>query len=174
MTTWLECCEKVQQHAKFIEWRQQQHLPTSAPPQRPSTGPPQPSTCYLKMTQNPTLWRVSFEDITYKYGAIDFLDLLGDFLMCLKDPSISGRALHDHGENTLIPFHHMPVFHKIKFTNGDGAIVDSIYIQPEQVDIYGRIILARFDTVLVWTGKRPDNVHGIQGRFSSDRHRVKI
>jgi len=174
MTTWLERREKVQQHAKFIEWRQQPHLPTSAPPQRPSTGPPQPSTHYLKMTQNPTLWRVSFEDITYKYGAIDFLDLLGDFLVRLKDPSISGRALHDCGENTLIPFHHVPVFHKIKFTNGDGAIVDSIYIRLEQVDIHGRIIPARFDTVLVRTGKRPDNVHGIQGRFSSDHHRVKI
>jgi len=174
MTTWLECCEKVQQHAKFIEWRQQQHLPTSAPPQRPSTGPPQPSTRYLKMTQNPTLWRVSFEDITYKYGAIDFLDLLGDFLVHLKDPSISGQALYDCGENTLIPFHHVPVFHKIKFTNGDGTIVDSIYIRLEQVDIHGWIIPARFDTVLVWTGKHPDNVHGIQGRFSSDHHRVKI
>lgn len=49
MTTWLECHKKVQQHTTFIEWRQQQHLPTSAPPQRPS-GPPQPGTRYLQMT----------------------------------------------------------------------------------------------------------------------------
>ena len=54
------------------------------------------------------------------------------------------------------------VFHKIKFTNQDDVTVDSIHIQPEQVDGHGRIILAHFDTVLVWMGGQPDNTHGNQ------------
>ena len=33
-----------------------------------------------------------------------------------------------HGVNTLIPFHHVPVFHKIKFESGDGTIVDSVTV----------------------------------------------
>ena len=108
---------------------------------------------------------MSFEDITSNYGAIDFQDLLGDFLTRLRDPHLSRQALRLHGGNTLIPFHHVPVFHKIKFTNGDGGIIDSVYIRPEQVGNHGRIIPAHFDTVLVWTGRQPGNTHRIQGRF---------
>jgi len=157
MTTWIERREKLQRHAAFIKWRQEQHSPTTVPPQRPISRPPQPGVRYLKMTRNPTLRRVSFEDITYNYGALDFQDHLGDFLAHLREPEASGRALRRLGENTLIPFHHVPVFHKIKFTDKDGTIVDSVQIQPEQVDRHGRIIPTRFDTVLVWTGQQPDN-----------------
>jgi len=118
------------------------------------------------MARYPTLRRVSFNDVVHKYGAVDFQDLLGDFLAHLRDPSLSGRALHNCGENTLIAFRHIPVFHKIKFgTIKDGAIVDRIHIWPEQVDTHGRTIPARFDTVLVWTGQQLDNARGIQGGF---------
>jgi hypothetical protein len=89
MMTWLERREKLQRHAMFIKWRQQQHSHASVLPQR-SMGPPQPSTRYLRMTQNPTLRRVSFDDIVFKYGAVDFQDLLGDFLAHLRDSSLSG------------------------------------------------------------------------------------
>ena len=168
MTTWLERHEKVQQHVICIKLQQQQYIPASALHQRPISMPPQPITHYLKMTQNPTLWRVLFEDIVCNYGAIDFQDLLGDFLAHLKQPHLSGWALHDHGENTLIRFNYVPVFHKIKFTNRDGAVVDSIHIWPEQVGAHGRIILKRFDTVLVQSGQQPGNAHRIQGRFWSN------
>jgi hypothetical protein len=158
MTTWLERREKLQQHAISIKWRQQQHLPATTLPQRPLSAPPQPSTQYLKMARHPTVRRVSFEDITYNYGAADFQDVLGDFLAQLGEPSVSGRALRNRGANTWIPFHHVPVFHKIKFTNRDGIIVDGVHIRPEQADTHGRTIPARFDTVLVWTGQQPDDV----------------
>jgi len=157
MTTWLERCEKLQQHAVCIKWQQQQHLTTSVPPQRP-IGAPRPGTYYLKMTRNLTLRRVSFNSITNNYGAIDFQDLLSDFLAHLRRPHLSGWALHDCGENTLIAFHHTPVFHKIKFMDRDGAVIDSIHIRPEQLDSCEQIIPARFDTVLVRTGQQPDNV----------------
>jgi hypothetical protein len=135
----------------FIKWWKQKHLPTSILPQRP-IGPPQPGICYLKMTQHPTLRRVPFDDIAYKYGAVNFQDLLSDFLILLKEPLVLGWALCNCGENTLILFHQMPVFHKIKFGNSDGAIIDAIHIQPEQVDTFEQTIPVCFDMALVQTG----------------------
>jgi Plavaka transposase len=174
MTTWLERREKLQQHAMFIEWRQRQHLPTSVPPQRPIGTPPQPSLRYLKMTRNPTLRRVPFDAIISNYGAVDFQDVLGDFLAHLREPNVSGRALRNRGENTLIPFQYVPVFHKIKFTDREGTIIDSVHIRPEQLDTHGRIIPARFDTVLIRTGQQPGNTRGNQGRLWSHCYQVKI
>ena len=54
MTTWLACCEKLQQHAACIK-QQQQDLPAGVPPERLIRTPPQPCTCYLKMTEYPAL-----------------------------------------------------------------------------------------------------------------------
>ena len=164
MMTWLEQREKVQQHTTFIEWQQQEHLPTTTPSQRPIARPPQPSIQYVQMTQNPTR-RASFDDIVCNYSAVDFQDILGDFLAHLQEPCLSGQALLNHGGNTLIPFQHVPVFHKIKFRNKNGAIIDTVHIRPEQADLYKQIIPAHFDTVLVWTGQRPDSAHGVQGKF---------
>ena len=121
------------------------------------------------MTQHLTIRRVSFEDIIYNYSAVDFQDLLGDFLAHLREPHISGQALCNRGGNTLILFRHVPVYHKIKFRDIDGIIVDSVHVWPEQVDVRGQTIQAHFDTVLIQTGQQPDNVRGKQGRFSSDR-----
>ncbi|KAF8262114.1 hypothetical protein EI94DRAFT_1886708 [Lactarius quietus] len=53
------------------------------------------------------------------------------------------------------------VHHKIKFTNSDNTIVNSIQIRPEQKDARGCSIPSRFDTVLVH-GKN-DSMHGING-----------
>ena len=83
----------------------------------------------------------------------EFQDLIRDFLIALKEPHLSGWALHNCGANTLIPFHHVSVFHKIKFTNGNGATVDSVHIWLEQVDPDdGQITPACFDIVLIQTG----------------------
>jgi Plavaka transposase len=164
MTTWLECRKKLQRHATFIKWQKQKHLPISIPPQRP-LGPPQPGIRYLKMTQHPTLRRVPFDEVAYKYGAINFQDLLGNFLVLLKEPHVLGQALCNGGENTLIPFHHVPVFHKIKFGNSDGTIIDAIHIWPEQVDAHGWTIPAHFDMALAWTGLQSENTHGNKSEF---------
>jgi len=171
MTTWLERREKIQQHTTFVEWRQKQDLPASVPPQRQIYGPPQPDTRCLMMARNLTIRRVSFNDVIHNYGAVDFMDTLGDFLVHVSEPHASGRTLRNLGANTLIPFQHVPVFHKIKFTDGDGTIIDSVHIRLEQVDAHGWIISARFDTVLIRTGQQPNNT---QGGFWLDRYRVKI
>ena len=47
--------------------------------------------------------------------------------------------------------------HRIKFTDSDQTeIVDSVQVQPEQKDKRGRLVPARFDTVLV-RGKSQGN-----------------
>lgn len=163
MTTWLERSEKIHRHAAFVEWRQKQNLSASIPrlpPQRQISGPPQPGTRCLTMTRNPTIRRVSFDNIIRNYGAVDFMDILGDFLAHLREPRASGRALRNLGANTLIPFQHVPVFHRIKFRDGEGAIIDGVHVRPEQVDAHGRIIPARFDTVLIRTGQHSNNIQG--------------
>jgi len=116
------------------------------------------------MTQNLTR-RALFNNIVCNYGAVDFQDILGDFLVHLQEPCLLGQALLNHGGNTLIPFQHVPVFHKIKFRNKNGAIIDVVHIWLEQADSHKQIIPAHFDTVLVWTGQQPDSAHGVQGKF---------
>jgi hypothetical protein len=169
MTIWLERCKKLQQHKAFIDWRQQQLLSASVLHPRPISGPSHPDTHYLKMTNHPTVPRVSFKDIVNNYGAVNFQDALGDFLAHLKEPHLSGWVLHREGVNTLIPFNHVPVFQTIKFKNNDGAIVDSIHIQPEhaleQAPPHGWITPACFNTALVQVGQQPDNMHRNQGSF---------
>ena len=110
------------------------------------------------MTRNPTIARVSFKDLIHQYGAKYFPDILGDFLACLQHPDVSERGVRAHGVNTLIPFHNVPVFHKIKFVL-DAEIIDTIHIRPEQVDGHGRIMPSRFDTVLVQDHQHLNTVH---------------
>jgi hypothetical protein len=102
------------------------------------------------MALNPTLKAVSFDDLAYKYGAIDFQDVLADFIAQTNNPTASGALLSALAADTLIPFHKVPVHHRFKFTNSDGSeIVDSVLVRPEQKDARGRLIPSRFDTVLV-------------------------
>ena len=164
MTTWQERREKVQVHYGFVKWRQQsnqEHVQAPA-----YIGPPRPSLRSLKMAQNPTLKAVSFNDLAYKYGAIDFQDALADFIARINNPTASGASLSALAADTLIPFRTVPVYHRLKFTSlGGSEIIDSILIRPEQKDARGRLIPSRFDTVLV-RGKTTseDFVRGNDGK----------
>jgi hypothetical protein len=70
--------------------------------------------------------------------------------------------------DTLIPFHSIPVHHRIKYSNPDRSeVVDSIQVRPEQKDSCGRRIPSQFDTALV-SGKSPSQdglVHGVDGKY---------
>jgi len=152
MTTWLGRLKKVQQHAELVMSRQElgQQRGTSVKP----TGPPQPTTRSLKMALHPSIKAVSFDDIHGLYGAVQWQDALGEFIARVNYPSISGNALHVCAVNTLIPFHSVPVFHKVKFILGDAEsaeIVDAMHVRPEQKDKHGRVIPPRFDTAHVLT-----------------------
>jgi len=166
MTTWLERREKVQMHMALIKRRQQGHttVPTLVP-----MGPLQVDTRTLKMTQHPTVKAVTFEELASRYGAVDFQDALADFIASVNYPGATAARLRTRGANTLLPFRSVPVFHRIKFTSTshnseNSQIVDSVIIRPEQEDTHGRIVPARFDTVIVH-GKDPSVVHGQHGEF---------
>ncbi|KAF8261591.1 hypothetical protein EI94DRAFT_1605749 [Lactarius quietus] len=163
MTTWNERREKVQLHSLYIKWRQQTN---DIPPLATPIGPPHSSARSLRMALNPTLRAVSFEDLAQNYGAVNFQDALADIIAHINHPTASGAALSDLASNTLLPFHSVPVHHKIKFSKSDGSeIVDNIHARPEQRDVCERRIPSRFDTVLI-CGKPPSSdelVHGIDG-----------
>ena len=161
MTTWLERREKVQDHYSFVKWRQQSDQPnvlTVKP-----VGPPRPGAQRLKMARNPTLKAVSFDDLAQKYGAIDFQDVLADFIAQFNNPTASGASLSALASDTLIPFRSVPVHHRLKFSNlDDSEILDGVQVRPEQRDARGRPIPSRFDTVLI-RGK-----DGVIPRISSE------
>ena len=152
MTTWLERREKVQYFSAFVDWRQQRGHDLR-PPTRIAIGPPRAYTLTVKMTQKPSKKKVTFDSLANDFGALAFQDALAEFIAQLNYPGASRGALRNHAHNTHIPFSGVPVYHKIKFTARgdlkDTEIMDSVQVRPEQKDSRGRIIPARFDTVVV-------------------------
>ncbi|KAH9025638.1 hypothetical protein EDB85DRAFT_2177928 [Lactarius pseudohatsudake] len=161
MTAWLERREKIQLHMKFVEWRQQaQHdgAQRSGP-----IGPSKPVPRTIQMARNPSLKAVSFNDLADKYRALDFQDALADFIAQFNHPRASATALRALAEDTLLPFRHVPVFHKIKFVSTpDLVIIDAVHVRPDQRDARGRTIPSHFDTVIV-RGRPQDSAHGNNG-----------
>lgn len=163
MTTWLERREKVQQHAAFLEWRRRagQERGRTAKP----IGAPRPVPRSVKMTRDPSAKAVSFDDLARRYGAVDFQDVLADFIAQINYPDTSAAAQRTRAADTLIPFRGVPVFHKIKFTsNLTSDIIDAVHVRPEQRDKHGRIVPSRFDTVII-QGSAPGRMCGNDGEF---------
>ncbi len=104
----------------------------------------------LKVAQNPTSKAVPIHDIIGKYGAVDFLNVLADFIARINYPLASAQELLRQSKDTLIPFSQVPVYHNMKFTmSGNSEVVDVAHAQPEQMDLHGRIVPSHFDIVLV-------------------------
>jgi hypothetical protein len=165
MTTWLEHCEKIEQHALAIEGRHRASHHHDAPRERATKpiGPPHMGTRNVKMAQRPTVRSVQFDDVVKKYGATNILDALSDFIAQINYPGASTGALQAQSRNTLIPFSSVHVFHRIKFTSSSSLdIVDSIHVRAEKKDPKGRMVPSRFDTVLV-RSKDSNTIHGVNG-----------
>ncbi|KAH9009338.1 hypothetical protein EDB84DRAFT_1280521, partial [Lactarius hengduanensis] len=161
MTAWLERREKIQQHMMFIAWRQRAQYDDTQYSE--PTGPSKPVPRTVQMARNPSLKAVSFNDLADKYGAFDFQDALADFIARLNHPQASATALRGLAEDTLLPFRHVPVFHKIKFVSTpDLDIIDVVHVRLDQKDACRRTIPSRFDTVIV-RGKPQDGAHVNKG-----------
>ena len=104
------------------------------------------------MAQSPTK-SVTFDILACNYGAVNFQDALGDYLVFINHPGASAASLRQRAADTLIPFHSVPVFHHLKFTksehSGPTDISDSVHARPEGVDGRSHVIPARFDTVVI-------------------------
>jgi hypothetical protein len=129
-------------------------------------GPPQAYNGNLQMPENPTIKAVPFDDLAMNYGTIDFLDTLADFIARVNNPGASAVTLRAQGEDTLIPFCAVPVYHRIWFVAGGDRdtldTVDAVHVRPERTDTHGQIIPSRFDTVLVHNGQ--DCAHRKKGK----------
>ncbi len=148
MTTWLECQEKIDQYVTSINMRQDLYAPTQR-----VTGPLCACTQSMKMAHHPSVKAVTFDNLKLRYGALQFQDMLANFITQVNNPGARGNILYTYAEDTLIPFHQVPVFHIIKFTVTGNAkemgIIDSVYAQLEQRGVCRQIIPSCFDTVLV-------------------------
>jgi len=169
MTTWLERCEKMKQHAVEIEGKQDasRHHGTSRESATKPIGPPCMDTRNVKMAKRPTVRSVRFNDIVKEYGAVTILDTLADFITQINNPGASTSVLQARSRNTVIPFSSVHVFHKIKFTCSSASsksseIVDTIHVRAEKKNSNGRTIPSRFDTVLV-RGTDLNSIHGVNG-----------
>jgi len=105
------------------------------------------------MARNPTFKAVGIHDIIGKYGAVDFVDVLADFITRINNPGASMQELLRQSKDTLIPFGRVSVYYNMKFTKTvDGRqseVIDTVHAQPEQQDSHGRIIPSCFDTILI-------------------------
>ena len=159
MTTWVECRERILWHEAHVARQQLSEAEQHEVQAIVSLGPPQVYHGHLKMPRHPTLKSVSFQRLAKEYGANSFQDTLADFIARVNNPGLSNAALRNRAHNTLIPFNSVPVYHKFKFTaNRDNErsgseVLDSVQVRPEQTDLRGRIIPARFDTVLISEGQ---------------------
>jgi len=156
MTAWLECREKIQRHAARIQLQQDSESNQIREHIEKPIGPLLARTYLIKMARHPSVKSVGYNDLALKYGAIDFQDTLGDFIAAHKSTTGTAATIRARGAETLIPFRTVPVYHKVKFTasdqsdnNSEPEIFDTIHARPEQTDSQGRLIPARFDTVLV-------------------------
>ena len=167
MTTWTERREKVQKHFAFIKYQSQPEMDQTSTQIPQPIGPPQPSVRRIKMALHPTVKAVSFDELAESYGAIDFQDALADYIAQVNHPNLSGNALRARAANTLIPFHSVPVYHRIKFQlKGHPEVVDSIVVRPEQTDSCGCRIPSCFDTALVRHGSgSQDSMCGYKGKL---------
>jgi hypothetical protein len=149
MTSWLERREKVQRHMARIKRRQQDGTEQLAIDIKMPIGPPLAHYGDILMAKHPTIKAATFDDLTRKYGAVDFQDALADFVACVIYPNVSAATSRARAEDILIPFQKVPVFHKIRFVAGNCNTIDAVHIRLEKLDVHGRFVPARFDTVLV-------------------------
>ncbi|KDQ19622.1 hypothetical protein BOTBODRAFT_102654 [Botryobasidium botryosum FD-172 SS1] len=149
MTLWLLRKEKVLMHNSFIQWRLQGGQIVS-PPRSPRLHLDvfRPRLTF-QMAKHPVR-TVSMSDLASLYGAADFEQAVGEFLVRYKNPALATRQVRRLAESTPLEFQRVAVFHKIKFTipdfydGGLPTIVDTIHARP-----HAHSTPARFDTALI-------------------------
>ncbi|TBU63896.1 hypothetical protein BD310DRAFT_807943, partial [Dichomitus squalens] len=128
MTKWLERREKVLHHDSYISWRSQQASP-----------PDLACALHVKMTQHPTRKAVSLHELASPMGycAKHIGAAICRFIVQFRHPTLTLYQLENRISETLIPFTHLPVYHRIKFWNEHvfgQETRDSIHVHPRRRD----------------------------------------
>ena len=122
-------------------------------PQIPDLVPPH----MLNMAKHPSCHQVSFDDLHSQYGALNFEAVLSRFVLQHQNPEFSKPQIERAILGFHIPFHLVSVYHCIKFVSVDlfaidplcKVVVDSIHVEPTQLDKYDKVIPGWFDTAMV-------------------------
>ena len=152
MTAWLDRQERIFQHEKYLWWQLSNSQP-KAVPQIPDLVPPR----MLKMAKHPSCRQASFDDLHSQYGALNFEVALSRSVLQHQNPEFSKPQIERAVLGFHIPFHSVSVYHRIKFVSVDlfaidplrEVIVDSIHVEPAQLDKYNKVIPGRFDMAMV-------------------------
>ncbi|TFK72412.1 hypothetical protein BDN72DRAFT_928579 [Pluteus cervinus] len=148
MTLWLERREKVLEHEKCIQLRQDgsSHVQISTP-------------WKLKMTKRPSARRLTFTKLAEQYHAVDFRQCLARFVISKQNPTYRWPGIIREAENLFLPENlTFPAYHYIKFAAFDPhskeewTTTDIIHAAPRRKNVHERFIPERFDTVII--GKR--------------------
>ncbi|KAI0673079.1 hypothetical protein C8Q78DRAFT_970055 [Trametes maxima] len=155
MTLWLERREKILRHEVFIRW------PLHGPHTPDSRTVPQPSLTALrltriKMARYANVKALTFARASQDYGALFLSDALARFVVQYQHPWLSDADVEREAGFIDFHFRTFHAFHRMKFTLEDAqelgimdAACDAAHARPERHDKQGRVVPARFDTVLV-------------------------
>ncbi|KAI0749087.1 hypothetical protein C8Q74DRAFT_1212299 [Fomes fomentarius] len=153
MTKWLIRKEKIQRHAKYIEWRlRQDHEVSQTPLTRPTPG--------TLITRHPSVKAVKLADVSALYGATFFRDALARFAVSLDQPHLTPAEVEYTSGSIYLNFSTILVYHRVKFSvhdphaysSSDAISRDAIHVRPTRKNKHGIDVPGRFDTALVCIG----------------------
>ncbi|KAG1847789.1 hypothetical protein C8R48DRAFT_615382 [Suillus tomentosus] len=157
MTRWLERKEKIIRHEQYIKWR----LDRDRAPYQPRP-PDLRLDRTLKMTKHPSAKAVSVPTLISDYGATYFREALARYIAEQQNPNevFTRQRLENVAAGIHLPFHSVPVYHKIKWLSTDArghgdplVTVDSIHAKPQRAALQtDDVVPARFDTALINDG----------------------
>jgi hypothetical protein len=114
------------------------------------------------MPKHPSMRSVPLNTIVTEYGATFIWEAIARFIASSNHPDWTQRQVEDAVLDTFLPFRALPIYHKMKFVNGDFIVVDAVHAQPARRS-RRRPVSGRFDTALVNVQEGEDI--GIQGNL---------
>ncbi|KAJ3804719.1 hypothetical protein F5876DRAFT_53001, partial [Lentinula aff. lateritia] len=176
MTKWLERREKVNHYVSYIAW-QQISKKTLHDMQCPLTQ---------NFTKFPTVKTVSISKLEerslFGYGATQFEYALKQFISQFCNPEFTPAQVDEMASFLSLPFHGVPVWHRMKFRNKDlygKKTLDVVSAHPRRLNAQGQVSqISQFDAALIRVQKDDDNGKFLQGMccvlFEAPRHGLDI
>jgi hypothetical protein len=167
MAKWLERKEKIFCHEQYLKW-QEDGSPILRL-QMEWCPPGLKLDHWLHMTKHPSAQAVPVERLVEVYGATYFRPALARFIALTNNPRLLRAQLEAKLYSICMPFHSVPVWHRIKYLCEDPVSMmtmtaDSIHVWPPTINSCGNTIPGRFDTALVNEGTCGDT--GIKSKPS--------
>jgi hypothetical protein len=176
MTKWLERKERIVHHEQFIKW----HLDGDCAPHHHPRPPDLGFDLPQQLTKHLSIKAVPIQKLITDYGATYFRQALACYIAQHQNPNeaINHQRLENLAAGIHLPFHAVPVYHKIKWLSTDAqghrdplVTVDSIHARPHCNALRENdVVPAHFDTALIndSTGSSA-GVKGMTWRLMSSR-----